>query len=126
MTVLYVARLEHLEIRLSLKNAHFEMIENFNRIKRLHIYVDIGNDSFDQYIIDLVRRNSTLEEFIWIHHPFSAKAERFPFGVELYDQLVSIVKNRGDNRKLVVEFCPNFATIPHYSSEMKFVQIRNR
>lgn len=66
----------------------------------------------DQCLLRLLESSLTLQILTWID------GERFhlkliQFDVEFYDQLVNVVKNRNDNRKLIVTFFPYFVTIPH-------------
>lgn len=116
--------LEKIELFYSkdLQYSHPQMIGSLRHLKELSIYKYRSTENrLRLSIIEFVKRYPTLEVFTWTE---SYNESHNPFDVKLYDQLVDIVKNRSDNRKLIVKSHPFFSEIPHYSNDKQFVEIR--
>lgn len=127
-----------------LEASHLTLIDNFKSITEFYINFFDVNDSvswseratemariypthepypWDQCLIDLVHRSPTLASLTFIHWDYIRVDRETPFKVEFYDELVDIVKNRIDSRKLVICVSPQIAPIPHYLNDFMFVEI---
>lgn len=124
-----------------LNKSHLKMIENLKQMKQFAVNFitssrryrnmldpkDPDNNLTNQSVVDLVEKWPLLESLIW-KEKSGVNDERGNFNemvfinIEFYDKLVDVVRNRNENRSLIVKFCPNIITVPYYAQ--KFVQIR--
>lgn len=106
-----------------IKNSHMKLL-NMKGIKEFSVKfkTGYGRDLSVNSFIDLVQRNPRLELLQWVNYS-DPKSNRFD--AVFYNNLVDIVKNRIENRHLRITCFPLSVTIPHYSSNKKFVEFIN-
>lgn len=107
-----------------ISDSHLRAFDKLRRIKELECFAPY-HGSICQGIIGLVRRNPMLELLtLWADRKFYS---RFGiFDMKRFKELVYIVKNRKNYRKLVIEVSEHSDEIKNIYHDKKFVEIRSR